>query len=112
MDIAPNGPFPSDVVPDTQNGKVSATVSDGRSRLWMMVSLVVTYLFLLVAPTPVMPLRSMVSTTIGGVRKSGSSITFALISALPEKVTPSVEPLAGAPTLLDWVWAPPVLPPT
>src|SRR5687768_5036006 len=97
MDSFPTGPDPVALVPLTQNGKLTSTVSVGRSRRWTMVLLVVTYFFLVVAPTPLMPLRSIESTTMGGVRKSGSSLTFALITAFPEKVTLSV----GAPVSAD-----------
>jgi hypothetical protein len=96
----PTGPAVG-ALPLGQNGNVNWTVSEGRRRLWMKRLSAVTYFVLVNVPTPVTPLKSMESSTMGVVRKSGSSTTFASITAFPEKEMLSVVAPVRESALLD-----------
>src|SRR5262249_10267614 len=63
------------------------------SRRFTISPSAVTYFFLVAAPTPESPLRSIESTTVGVPPKSGSVTTLALTFAFPENETLSAPPV-------------------
>src|SRR6185369_3306090 len=68
-------------------------MSPAASRRLMTSPSAVTYFFLVDAPTPESPLRSIESTTVGVPPKSGSVTTLALTFAFPENETLSAPPV-------------------
>src|SRR6185295_2053496 len=68
-------------------------MSPAASRRLTIAPSAVTYFFLVAAPTPERPLRSIDSTTVGVPPKSGSVTTSALTFAFPENETLSAPPV-------------------